>query len=164
MIFELISMLYHSAMNFLIKIGNIMNFKLLSLVLLSSVLATGCSTLTGEGTGQNLSIMTFTPDNKDLTGASCELKNDEGSWTAVTPATVMIRRSNKDLLVKCTKEGMMDARANVVSKTKANMWGNIIFGGGVGAIIDHNNGSAYQYPPVLRLIMGQDNTIQEGSR
>ena len=157
-------MLYHSAMNFLIKIGNIMNFKLLSLVLLSSVLATGCSTLTGEGTGQNLSIMTFTPDNKDLTGASCELKNDEGSWTAVTPGTVMIRRSNKDLLVKCTKEGMMDARANVVSKTKANMWGNIIFGGGVGAIIDHNNGSAYQYPSVLRLIMGQDNTIQEGSK
>ena len=108
--------------------------------------------------------MTYTPDKKDLTGASCELKNDEGSWTAVTPATVMIRRSNKDLLVKCTKEGMMDARANVVSKTKANMWGNIIFGGGVGAIIAHNNGSAYQYPPVLRLIMGQDNTIQEGSK
>jgi len=157
-------MLYYLVVNFLIKLGNIMNFKLLSLVLLSSVLATGCSTLTGEGTGQNLSIMTFTPDNKDLTGASCELKNDEGSWTAVTPATVMIRRSNKDLLVKCTKEGMMDARANVVSKTKANMWGNIIFGGGVGAIIDHNNGSAYQYPPVLRLIMGQDNTIQEGSK
>jgi len=157
-------MLYYLVVNFLIKLGNIMNFKLLSLVLLSSVLATGCSTLTGEGTGQNLSIMTFTPDNKDLTGASCELKNDEGSWTAVTPATVMIRRSNKDLLVKCTKEGMMDARANVVSKTKANMWGNIIFGGGVGAIIDHNNGSAYQYPSVLRLIMGQDNTIQEGSK
>eukprot|EP01034_Spumella_vulgaris_P022570 gene22570-28702_t len=51
--------------------------------------ASGCSTLTGEGTGQNLSIMTYTTDNKDLTGAQCELKNDEGTWTAVTPATVM---------------------------------------------------------------------------
>lgn len=137
--------------------------KLLMLLAISAV-ATGCSTLTGEGTSQNLSVMTYTTDNKDLTGASCELKNDEGTWTAVTPATVMVRRSNKDLLVKCTKAGMSEARANVVSKTKANMWGNIIFGGGVGAIIDHNNGSAYQYPPVLKLIMGQDTTIREGSQ
>lgn len=129
-----------------------------------SALASGCSTLTGEGTSQNLSVLTYSADNKDLTGASCELKNDEGTWTAVTPATVMVRRSNKDLLVKCTKTGFSDARANVVSKTKANMWGNIIFGGGVGAIIDHNNGSAYQYPPVLKLTMGQDTTIQEGSK
>lgn len=129
-----------------------------------SAFASGCSTLTGEGTSQNLSVMTYTTDNKDLIGASCELKNDEGSWSAVTPATVMVRRSNKDLMVKCTKSGLTDARANVVSKTKANMWGNIIFGGGIGAIVDHNNGSAYQYPPVLKLTMGQDSTIQEGSQ
>ena len=138
------------------------NSFLISAIALSA-LASGCSTLTGEGTSQNLSVMTYSTDNKDLTGAHCELKNDEGTWTAVTPATVMVRRSNKDLMVKCTKSGFADARANVVSKTKANMWGNIIFGGGVGAIIDHNNGSAYQYPPVLKMIMGQDTTIQEGS-
>jgi hypothetical protein len=128
-----------------------------------AALVSGCSTLTGEGTSQNLSVTTYSIDNKDLIGASCELKNDEGSWTAVTPATVMVRRSNKDLMVKCTKSGFADARANVVSKTKANMWGNIIFGGGIGAIVDHNNGSAYQYPPVLKMTMGQDTTIQEGS-
>ena len=127
------------------------------------VLSTGCSTLTGDGTSQNLSVMTYTPDNKDLDGAKCELKNDEGSWTGVTPTSVMVHRSNKDLIVNCSKEGYKDARANVVSKTKSNMWGNLIFGGGVGAIIDHHNGSAYQYPPVLKLIMGQDSTIKEGS-
>jgi hypothetical protein len=129
-----------------------------------SVFASGCSTLTGEGTSQNLSVMTYTNDNKDLTGASCELKNDEGTWTAVTPASVMVRRSNKDMLIKCTKDGFADARATAISKTKGSMWGNIIFGGGVGAIIDHNNGSAYQYPPVLKMIMGQDTTLQEGSK
>ena len=128
-----------------------------------SVLASGCSTLTADGTSQNLSLMTYSIDNKDLVGAACELKNDEGSWTAVTPATVMVHRSNKDLIVKCTKSGFSDARANVVSKTKANMFGNIIFGGGIGAIIDHNNGSAYQYPPVLKMTMGEDKIIKEGS-
>jgi MoaA/NifB/PqqE/SkfB family radical SAM enzyme len=82
--------------------------------------------------------MTYTSDNKDLVGAQCELKNDEGTWTAVTPATVMVHRSNKDLMVKCTKSGFSDARANVVSKTKGNMFGNIIFGGGEPLLIkDH---------------------------
>ena len=130
----------------------------------ASSLLSGCSTLTADGTGQNLSVITYTTDNQSLAGAACELKNDEGSWTAITPASVMVRRSNKDLMVKCTKSGFADARANVVSKTKANMWGNIIFGGGIGAIIDHNNGTAYEYPPALKLIMGQDSTIKEGSQ
>jgi heterodisulfide reductase subunit B len=134
----------------------------ISLIALSA-LASGCSTLTADGTSQNLSVMTYSVDNKDLVGASCELKNDEGTWSAVTPATVMVHRSNKDLIVKCTKSGYSDARANVVSKTKANMFGNIIFGGGIGAIIDHNNGSAYQYPPVLKMTMGEDKIIKEGS-
>jgi hypothetical protein len=131
--------------------------------ILLAILTTGCSTLTGEGTSQNLSVMTYTPDNKDLAGAMCELKNDEGSWSGVTPTSVMIHRSNKDLMVKCSKESYQDARANVVSKTKSNMWGNVILGGSVGAIIDHNNGSAYQYPPVLKMIMGQDKTIKDGA-
>ncbi len=139
------------------------NAYLITLLALSTVTA-GCSTLTADGTGQNLSVLTYTTDNKDLTGATCELRNDEGTWTAITPAAVMVRRSNKDLMVKCTKPGLSDARANVVSKTKANMWGNIILGGGIGAIIDHNNGSAYEYPPVLKLIMGQDSTIKGGSQ
>jgi hypothetical protein len=137
---------------------------LLAPLVLVVALVSGCSTLTGDGTGQNLSVMTYTADNKDLTGAACELKNDEGSWVAVTPASVMVRRSNKDMMVRCTKAGFSDARANVVSKTKANMWGNIVFGGGIGAIIDHNNGSAYEYPSALKLIMGQDTTIREGSQ
>ena len=140
-----------------------MNKTVLVVMVTISAFASGCSTLTGEGTSQNLSVMTYTTENKDLTGASCELKNDEGTWTAVTPATVMVRRSNKDLMVKCIKSGFADARANVVSKTKANMWGNIIVGGGIGAIIDHSNGSAYQYPPTLKLTMGKDSIIQEGS-
>lgn len=139
-----------------------MNKSLLTILAISA-LATGCSTLTADGTSQNISVLTYTNDNKDLTGASCELRNDEGTWTAVTPASVMVHRSNKDLMVKCSKAGHSDARANVVSKTKGNMWGNIIFGGGIGAIIDHNNGSAYQYPPTIKLKMGDDTTIKEAS-
>ena len=121
---------------------------------------TGCSTLTGEGTGQNLTVLTYDEANKDLNGAKCELTNDEGSWSVVTPGSTMIHRSNKDLRVLCTKEGHKEGRANVVSDTKANMFGNIIFGGGIGAIIDHNNGSAYVYPSTLKVVMGIESLIK----
>jgi hypothetical protein len=35
------------------------------------------------------------------------------------------------------------------------MWGNIILGGGVGAIIDHNKGTAYTYPSWIQLVFGK---------
>jgi len=130
--------------------------------ILFSILAivSGCSTLTGEGTSQNIAVFTYKSDNEMLDGARCQLTNDEGSWTAITPASVMVHRSNKDLVVRCVKDGYSDGQANVVSDTKANMFGNIIFGGGVGAIIDHNNGSAYVYPSTVNITMGQSKMIK----
>jgi len=140
----------------MIKISLVTSVALASLV-------SGCSTLTGDGTSQNLSVFTYDSNSKMIDGAHCELRNDEGSWTAVTPASIMVHRSNKDLLVRCSKSGYSDGHANIVSNTKSNMWGNIILGGGVGAIIDHNNGSAYVYPANVRVTMGQSKTIQEGN-
>ena len=35
------------------------------------------------------------------------------------------------------------------------MFGNIILGGGIGAIIDHNKGTAYTYPQWIRLVVGK---------
>ncbi len=35
------------------------------------------------------------------------------------------------------------------------MFGNIIFGGAIGAIIDHNKGTGYDYPDQLPVKMGQ---------
>jgi hypothetical protein len=35
------------------------------------------------------------------------------------------------------------------------MWGNIVFGGGVGAIVDHSRGAGYNYPDILPVVMGK---------
>lgn len=126
-------------------------------VISTALLATGCSTISGSGTSQSLSVQSLTLDGADLAGANCDLKNDEGTWFVVTPGSVVVHRSNKDLQVTCKKSGMDVGAANVVSRTKANMFGNIIFGGGVGAIIDHNNGSAYEYPALIKIFMGKAN-------
>ena len=47
----------------------------------------------------------------------------------------------------------------MVSGTKGSMFGNILFGGGIGAIIDHNNGSAYEYPTFFQVQMGSNKLI-----
>ena len=35
------------------------------------------------------------------------------------------------------------------------MAGNILFGGLIGAAVDHGTGAAYQYPPLIQVLMGQ---------
>ncbi|MEW7983650.1 MAG: hypothetical protein AB2812_12990, partial [Candidatus Sedimenticola endophacoides] len=42
-------------------------------VLLMSSVVSGCSTLTSDGTSQNLSVFTYGTDNEMLSGANCEL-------------------------------------------------------------------------------------------
>jgi hypothetical protein len=39
------------------------------------------------------------------------------------------------------------------------MFGNIIFGGGIGAIIDHSKGTGYNYPDNLPVKMGEAVTV-----
>ena len=129
----------------------------LILILCLTFLATGCATVSGSGTSQSVSLQTYAGDGKDVDGAKCEMVNDEGTWFVVTPGSAFVHRSNKDLQVVCKKEGIDVGTANVVSRTKGNMFGNILIGGGIGAIIDHNNGSAYEYPTLIKIFMGRMN-------
>lgn len=122
-----------------------------------SFLFVGCSTITGSGSTQSLSVQTFSLDGKDVEGAKCEMTNDEGTWFVTTPGSTIVQRSNKDLQVVCKKTGIDVGTANVVSKTKGNMFGNILLGGGIGAIVDHNNGTAYDYPALIKIYMGRIN-------
>ena len=121
------------------------------------VLATGCATVSGSGTSQPISVQTLGLDGTEAAGARCDMTNDEGTWFVNTPGSTTVRKSNKDLQVICKKSGMDIGTASVVSRTTGNMWGNIILGGGIGAIIDHNNGAAYEYPGLITIFMGRTN-------
>ena len=133
-------------------------------VICASILFVGCSTISGSGTTQALSVQTYASDGQDVEGAKCEMTNDEGTWFVTTPGSTIVHRSNKDLQVICKKPGIDIGTASVVSRTKGNMFGNIILGGGIGAIVDHNNGSAYDYPSLIKIYMGRMNQkIEEKS-
>lgn len=126
------------------------------------ILVSGCASITGT-TGQNVSVETRSREGKAVVGANCELTNSKGKWFVTTPGSVGIRRSNDDMSVICNKDGFEPGNASVVSDTKGSMFGNIIFGGGIGAIIDHNSGSAYEYPTLIQIILGSTIKVENKS-
>ncbi len=118
-----------------------------------SILFTGCATITSSEI-QNVSLNTKAIDGQVVDKAKCKLTNDKGSWEITSPGFVGVRRSSKDLMVECKKEGLADGLLRAISRTAGGMWGNIIFGGGIGAIIDHSKGTGYNYPDELPVKMG----------
>lgn len=126
---------------------------------LTSSTLIGCASITGT-TGQSVSIETLGKNGSSVTGASCELTNSKGKWFVNTPGTVAIRRSNDDMSILCKKDGLDPGLATVVSDTKGMMWGNILAGGGIGAIVDHNTGAAYEYPVLIQIMMGSNIKIE----
>lgn len=116
------------------------------------VLGSGCSTITGSET-QTIAL-TSTFENKAVE-ADCKIKNDKGSWDSKTPSVIAVRKSNEDLDIVCKKEGVPDGMLKAISRAAGSMFGNILFGGGIGAIIDHNKGTGYDYPTQLTVKMGE---------
>lgn len=136
-----------------------MNNNLFLTAVVMAALTSGCASITGSS-NQSVSVQTHQQGGKELAGAACELTNNKGKWFVTSPGSVMIHRSNDDMQVVCTKNGVEPGRAAVVSETKGSMFGNIIFGGGIGAIVDHNNGAAYEYPALIQILMGAFSTIE----
>jgi len=73
--------------------------------------------------------------------------------------TVNVHRSSKDLDITCKHPDNPDATARAISRANAGLAGNIIFGGGIGAIIDHTKGTAYTYPTWVQLVFGKTMTF-----
>lgn len=112
----------------------------------------GCASITGN-TNQSVSVQTREQSGLEVAGAACELTNNKGKWFVTTPGSVMVHRSNDDMQVLCTKPGAEPGRDAIVSETKGSMFGNLVFGGGIGAVIDHSSGAAYEYPAFIQVLM-----------
>jgi hypothetical protein len=128
-----------------------MNYRLLAGIAAVAVLP-GCASIT-TGNTQPISVETKQA-GQAVTGASCKLENDKGAWFVTTPGSVTVRRSIADMMVSCTKQGAPDGRASVKSSTKAMAFGNVIFGGVIGAVVDVASGAAYDYPSIFNIEMG----------
>jgi hypothetical protein len=102
-----------------------------------------------------LKLETKTPAGAMVSGAECRITNDYGTVTAKSGDTTQVRRSSKDLDITCKHPENPEAVARAIARANAGMVGNIVFGGGIGAIIDHNKGTAYTYPTWIQLVFGK---------
>lgn len=131
-----------------------MRFLKLALLGVITVISTGCASITGSEM-QQLALTTKSEDAKTIEGVKCKLTNDKGAWEATSPGFVNVHRSAEDLNVECKKEGQKDGMLKAISRAAGSMFGNIIFGGGIGAMIDHSKGTGYNYPDSLPVEMGK---------
>lgn len=116
--------------------------------------ATGCASIMND-TSAPVRFETFSAAGVEIKDAECKLENDYGQQMVKTPATVNVRRSSKDLQITCVKPGEVDGRGVAISRANGGLAGNLLIGGGIGAIIDHNKGTAYTYPQWVQVVMGK---------
>ncbi len=114
-------------------------------VMLLGVFGLGACASIVDGSSQSLSVKTVSKGS-ELVAASCEMKNDKGVWFVTTPGSVTVHRSVEDMNVKCSHDGYSPNILSVKSATKAMAFGNILFGGIIGAGVDISTGAAYDYP------------------
>lgn len=124
---------------------------LVAIITLSA--ASGCASITSSDM-QPLSLTTHNEQGQPIEQVKCTARNDKGVFEANSPGFLQVRRSSEDLLLECKKEGQPDGFLKAVSRAAGGMFGNIIFGGGIGAIIDHTRGTGYNYPDKLPVKMG----------
>ena len=119
-----------------------------------STLGSGCASIV-SGHNQSVSVETRSKEGQAVMSANCKLTNNKGTWFVTSPGSVTVSRSFEDLLINCEKENQLPGLASVKSSTKPMAFGNIIFGGVIGAGVDVATGAAYDYPTMITVTMGQ---------
>lgn len=115
----------------------------------------GCASITSEST-QLVRVDALDETGEIVPDATCDLTNDKGVFSTETGKHTTIKKSGKNLNISCSAPQREDkAEGTAISRAGAGMFGNIIFGGAIGAVIDHNRGTAYNYPEWMQVVFGQ---------
>jgi hypothetical protein len=124
------------------------------LLLCLTAMLGACASVAG-GNVQKIYVQTQAQNGAVVSGADCALSNDKGIWRLKSPGDTSVVRSNKPMEIKCEKTPLPQGVVSVESGTRGAMFGNILIGGVVGAVIDHSSGAGYEYPEIVKVVMGQ---------
>jgi len=131
-----------------------------ALVLLMS---SGCATVLKDDT-QPLKIETFNDQGEEVEGARCLIETPSGTRSTSSPRQILVERDSGDLHVTCQKKGYPKAEGRLVSAVSGAMFGNILLGGVIGAVVDHVDGQGYSYPEWVRLVFGKISVFKGDGR
>ena len=111
-----------------------------------------CASVT-VGSEQLIAVKT-TP----VEGSRCELKNPKGTWVVErTPGTATVNKARGEMVVTCSNPNGKTASRRAQSDSKAEAFGNILIGGGIGAVADMSTGAAYLYPSEIVVDLNGNN-------
>jgi hypothetical protein len=141
------------------KKGRKMRSVLCAVALLGFTGLTGCATITTDKM-QAVAVSAKDMKGADVQQVACTLENEKGLWSVNAPNTVKVHKAAGNLRVDCKKPGYPDGKLHATSRAGMGMAGNILFGGVIGAAVDHTSGKAYKYPENLPVIMGRAVVIE----
>ncbi|MEJ0043209.1 MAG: hypothetical protein WDM81_13775 [Rhizomicrobium sp.] len=113
----------------------------------------GCATVF-EGTSQDIAVVTNPP------GAACVFERQSKTRKIVgtissTPATVTVRKSKYDILVRCTKPGFQEAtflnHSGVTAVIAANIAIDVVATVGISSLVDTATGADNKYDSAVNL-------------
>lgn len=127
-----------------------------SLLSVGAVVAlAGCASITTDST-QLVRVDALDQQGGVVKDARCNLSNEDAIYKAEAGQHVLVKKSGKNLNIRCESPSQDDAaEGTAISRPGPGMFGNIIFGGGIGAIIDHSSGKAYNYPEWMQVVFGR---------
>jgi hypothetical protein len=127
------------------------------LAIIAATQVSGCASIV-NGQNQSVSVEAMS-EGGAVIGATCKLANNKGEWFVTSPGSTMVHRSYQNLDVSCAKEPLDPGTASVASSTKGMAFGNILFGGVIGAGVDMATGAAYDYPTLITVLMGKQAAV-----
>ena len=118
-------------------------------LLLACCLGLGACASIIDGTSQRISLNTNPP------GADCAIERDGGkiAEVAITPGSVLIEKSKRDITISCTRAGFSTATYLNKSGLNADIAGNFLAGGGIGLIVDSATGADNHYEGAVNITM-----------
>jgi hypothetical protein len=122
-------------------------------LVLAGLSVSACASIT-KGTTQSIAINTA-----PVQGANCTLQNQTGSWTVVSPGSVVVPRSKHDINVKCEKAGFQPGAGVLPSGTQMMTAGNLILGGVIGLAVDASTGAMNNYPEQLTVTLTPETPV-----
>ena len=115
--------------------------------ILAAMLANGCATVLQGNEGENVMVNTVGCP----AGTKCRLSNKKGNWEVEPPGSVSVHKSDDTLHVRCRTPQGQEVVGALDSEMTGSIFGNIILGGGIGAIVDANTDAHRKYGDAITI-------------
>lgn len=116
----------------------------------------GCASIVSDN--KSVTYLETTPE-----ACKCELHGQDFTRVVTTPDSISLPSEAAPLTIACTAPGYKRTTATLDTAADGWIWGNIIFGGIVGGVVDAARGAGFKYPAKFSLMLEPESfpTVQD---